>query len=147
MFNFTTIIKRIIVTIFIFINHKKISSFHQEWQRPSQPLYASYNLHFYYHFSFFFFNFYYHFSCKRMSYVLPAEKYFLNVVHLNPIRITITLFRLIWYQMEFRLMPYQSKAVIIIQIWMGWTRFKVCQGSKFMFFYRNQLIINLYCLT
>ena len=37
--------------------------------------------------------------------ILQNEKYFLNLVHPHQIWILITLFRLIWHQMEFRLIP------------------------------------------
>ena len=52
-------------------------------------------------------------SRKILNYVIQlighAEKYFMNHVNLNWISIVLSLFQLIWQQMEFRLVSYQSE--------------------------------------
>ena len=54
-----------------------------------------------------------------------AEKYLLNFVNSNQISTVITLFRLIWHQMEFRLATNQSEKCNYNPIWYGLTRFSI----------------------
>ena len=55
-------------------------------------------------------------------YILTEGNVLLNHVQLNQIWIVITIFRLIWHQTVFRLVPNQSlQSVITIQIWFNLT--------------------------